>query len=272
MLERFRRAKAAEIAVLENLAARGAMPSPLPGRRPPFIEMLKARSCLPLAVIAEYKRASPSEGDINPDATPEEVAAAYAKAGAGALSVLTEREYFKGDLAYLARMAGPGLPLLRKDFIFHPLQVEQSAATPASAILLIARMLTDDALRELSHRCADLGLTSVTEVFDEQDLARARAAGASVIQVNNRDLENLRVDTELSHRLVADKDNGEFWITASGIRAHGDLIAAAALGFDAALIGTSLMRCDKPGEALAALLQVCGPASPDADFGGHGGA
>ena len=262
MLERFRRAKAAEITALQELAARGAMPPPLPGPRPPFIETL-TRHSPPVAVIAEYKRASPSEGDINLETGPEEAAAAYAAAGAGALSVLTESEYFKGDISYLARMTGPGLPLLRKDFLSHPLQVEYSAATPAAAVLLIARMLDDEALRELLRRCADFGLCPVTEVFNEQDLRRARAAGASVIQVNNRDLETLRVDTDLSRRLIAGKKAGEFWITASGIRGHDDLRAAAALGFDAALIGTSLMRGGNPGAALAAMLQGRGRASPE---------
>jgi indole-3-glycerol phosphate synthase len=271
VLERFRRAKAAEISALEELAARGAMPPPLPGPRPPFVATLQARSAPTLAVIAEYKRASPSEGDINLGVTPEETAAAYAKAGAGALSVLTESEYFKGDISYLERMAGPGLPLLRKDFLFHPLQVEHSAATPASAILLIARMLSDEVLGELLRRALDFGLTPVTEVFNEQDLRRARAAGASVIQVNKRDLETLRVDAGLSLRLVAEKGAGEFWITASGIRGHGDLLAAAASGFDAALIGTALMRGGNPGTALAAMLQGRERASPDADWGGHGG-
>ena len=255
MLERFRHAKSVEIADLELLAACGAMPPPLLGPRPPFVETLKARRSPPLPIIAEYKRASPSEGDINPHAGPEETAAAYAEAGAGALSVLTESRYFKGDIAYLERMAGPGLPLLRKDFIFHPLQVEHSAATPASAVLLIARMLADADLRELMRLCLDFGLTPVTEVFDEPDLKRARAAGASVIQVNNRDLESLRVDAGVSQRLVGGKADGEFWITASGICGHEELVAAAALGFDAALIGSSLMRCGKPGEALAALLR-----------------
>lgn len=255
MLERFRRAKAAEIAALEALAARGALPPPFAGPRPAFVKTLKARHFDPLPVIAEYKRASPSLGDINLGAMPEEVAAAYAGAGAGAISVLTESVYFKGDIAYLARMAGPGLPLLRKDFIFHPLQVEQSAATPACAVLLIARMLTGPALRELVRRCADFALTAVTEVFDEEDLRRARAADASVIQVNNRDLETLRVDTTLSHRLIAGKTGEEFWIMASGIRERNDLDVAAASGFDAALVGTSLMRGGEPGEALAVLLQ-----------------
>ena len=255
MLERFCQAKAAEIAALEALAARGAMPPPLPGPKPAFVETLKARRSSPLAVIAEYKRASPSEGDINPDATPEETAAAYARAGAGALSVLTESEYFKGDISYLERMSGPGLPLLRKDFIFHPLQVEHSAATPASAVLLIARVLTGGALRDLMRLCVKLGLTPVVEVFDEQDLKRARDAGASIIQVNNRDLRTLRVDMDSSRRLVTTRTREEFWITASGMRTRDDLIAAATSGFDAALIGSSLMRGNNPGGVLAALLQ-----------------
>jgi indole-3-glycerol phosphate synthase len=271
VLERFRRAKAAEITALEALAARGAMPPPLsgtgagagtgagtgPGSRPDFVAALKARAAsspAAIAVIAEYKRASPSEGDINLDVSPEDAAAAYARAGAGALSVLTESEYFKGDIAFLARMTGPGLPLLRKDFIFHPLQVDHSAATPASAVLLIARMLHGAALRELIGRCADYGLTPVTEVFDAQDLDRARTAGALVIQVNNRDLDTLRVDADLSRRLVAGKKDGEFWITASGMRRREDLVAAADVGFDAALVGTALMRNADPGEALARML------------------
>ena len=237
------------------MAAHGTLPPPLPSYKPPFVETLKERRSSPLAVIAEYKRASPSEGDINPGATPEEVAAAYAQAGAGAISVLTEREHFKGELSHLERMTGPGLPLLRKDFIFHPLQVEQSAATPASAVLLIARMLTESALRELILLCGKLGLTPVVEVFNVPDLLQARAAGASVIQVNNRDLRTLRVDTDISRRMVAARENKEFWITASGMRSHGDLLAAAASGFDAALIGTSLMRGNDPGAALAALLR-----------------
>jgi indole-3-glycerol phosphate synthase len=256
VLERFRRAKAAEIRALEQLAAEGNLPSPFPGFRPPFVEMLKARRRAGLpAVIAEYKRASPSEGDINLEATPEETAGTYARAGAGALSVLTECEYFKGDLAYLERMTGPGLPLLRKDFILHPLQVEYTASTPASAVLLIARMSDDALLRELVARCRQFGLMPVTEVFNENDLLRARAAGASVIQVNNRDLDTLRVDAELSLRLIAEKREEEFWITASGIRGYGDLKAAASAGFDAVLIGTALMRRRDPGAGLATILE-----------------
>ncbi len=253
MLERFCRGKEAEIAGLQALAVKGALPRPFTGLRPSFIESLKAGG--PVAVIAEYKRASPSKGDINLSVEPEQAATAYAGAGAGALSVLTEEVHFKGHTAFLERMAGPGLPLLRKDFIFNLLQLDQTAATPASAVLLIARLLNSALLRALLLRCHDLGLTPVTEVFDLGDLNLARDAGASVIQVNNRDLDTLRVDLDVSRRLAAFRQTGEFWITASGINRRAELEALLDMGYDAALIGSSLMEQGDPGAGLAALLQ-----------------
>lgn len=252
MLERFRKAKAVEIAALGELAAAGLMPRPLTVPRSCFTAALRAKA--PLAVIAEYKRASPSKGDINLGVTPEEVAASYAKAGAAALSVLTEETYFKGGMAYLDRMASAGLPMLRKDFILHPLQVEQTAASPASALLLIVRMLDTAMLRALILRSRELGLEAVVEVFDGQDLSRARDAGASIIQVNNRDLDTLTVDLAASRALIAQKRSEEFWITASGIATHEELASLLSLGFDAALVGGSLMGGQNPGAALAALL------------------
>ncbi len=252
MLERFRKAKDAEIAALGKLAAAGRMPPPLDGPRPSFAGALRAKA--PLAVIAEYKRASPSKGDINLAAGPEEVAAAYAQAGAGALSVLTEEVYFKGGMAYLSRMASAGLPMLRKDFILHPLQVDQTAASPASALLLIARMLDTDMLRALILKSRELDLEAVVEIFDENDLYRARDAEASIIQVNNRNLDTLRMDLSVSPRLAARKRPEEFWITASGIETPVQLGTLLSLGFDAALVGSSLMGGDDPGRELAALL------------------
>jgi len=259
MLERFRRAKKAEITALAALSAKGTMPPPFTGSRPSFAASLKTRA--PLAVIAEYKRASPSKGDINLAATPEQAARAYAAAGAGAISVLTEREYFKGDIGFLERMTAPGLPLLRKDFILHPLQVEQTAAVPASALLLIVRMLDDPMLRNLLRRCRELGLEAVAEVCDGDDLQRAQAAEASIIQVNNRDLDSLRVDLGLSRRLAACKRNGEFWITASGISCREDLTGLLNLGFDAALVGSSLMEGGDLGQKLTVLLRGTSPLS-----------
>ena len=252
MLERFRRAKKTEIAALTALAAKGDMPRLFAGSRPSFTASLKSKT--PLSVIAEYKRASPSKGDINLAVTPEQAAHAYAAAGAGALSVLTEREYFQGDIHFLERMTAPGLPLLRKDFILHPLQVEQTAATPASALLLIVRMLDDAMLQALMFRCRELGLEAVVEVCDGADLQRARAMESSIIQVNNRDLSTLRVDLDLSRHLAAYKRSGEFWITASGISCREDLTGLLKLGFDAALVGSSLMANGDPGQGLVALL------------------
>lgn len=252
MLDRFRKAKAGEIDKLLALKASGNLPAPYTGKRPPFVASLKSSGKTPL--IAEYKRASPSRGNLNLQTSPEEAAAAYAAAGAGAISILTEEEYFKGELAFLKRAAGAGLPLLRKDFIFHPLQVEQTAATPASALLLIVRMLDKPGLKELLEQSRSFGLEAVAEIFDKADLALARSAGAEIIQVNNRDLDRLEVDLAVSERLAGQKQVGEFWITASGIEKPEQLARLLALGFDAALVGSSLMQEADPGQALRALL------------------
>lgn len=252
MLEKFRKAKEEEIAELARLRDAGAMPPPIKGKRPGFAASLKEAPGP--AVIAEYKRASPSRGDINMDLAPEAVAAAYANAGARAISVLTEEVYFKGDLAFLGIMAGAGLPLLRKDFILDPLQVDATAATEASAMLVIVRMLDDAILRTILDRCRLHGLEAVVEVFDAHDLDRAQAAGAAIIQVNNRDLATLRVDLGISRALVRRKREEETWITASGVGTRDDLLSLLGLGFDAALVGSSLMGGPDPGAALAGLL------------------
>ena len=256
MLEKFRKAKAAEVAALEELAGQGRLPRPHARALPGFCAGLKKAGKRP--VIAEYKRASHAQGDINLALIPEQAALAYARAGAGALSVLTEEHWFKGSLSFLERMAGPGLPLLRKDFIIHPLQVAQTAATPASAILVIVRMLDDGLLDAVIGKSRDLGLEPVVEVFDAEDLRRAHKAGADIIQVNNRDLDTLRVDLDNSRRLVGKKRGGDFWISASGIETPAQLDGLLGLGFDAALVGSALMKADRPGsgpgENLAALL------------------
>ena len=255
MLEQFRKAKEAEIAHLMTLDDRGILPQPLSGPRPSFIGGLANRQ---VPVVAEFKRISPAQGSINQGAEPEEVAMGYARAGAGALSVLTEETHFGGDFDYLARMAGPGLPLLRKDFLLHPLQVAQTAASPASAFLLIVRMLDDTRLGLLLDEGRRFGLEAVVEVFDATDLQRARQAGATTIQVNNRDLDTLRTDVAVSLGLIARKKGGEFWITASGINDSRQLKDLLAYGFDAALVGSFLMGAEDPGQRLADLIQGVG--------------
>ncbi len=252
MLERFRKAKADEIAALESLAAQGAMPAPLRGMRPSFSNALRQPG---LSAICEYKRASPSKGEINLALTPEDVAGQYRDGGAAALSILTEEVYFKGELSFLDRVTFTGLPLLRKDFLFHPLQVERTAATPASALLLIVRMFDSvTPLRALLDRTHALGMEAVVEVFDERDLDMAREAGSRIIQVNNRNLDTLQTDLAICERLVHDRSNAEVWIAASGISTPEHVRHVASLGYDAMLVGTALMQDGAPGRALQALL------------------
>ncbi len=258
MLEKFKSAKAKEIERLTRLEREGNMPAPYAGPRPGFSKALLAKG--PGAVIAEYKRASPSRGEINKELSPGDVATQYAKAGAAALSVLTEEVYFKGRLEFLDAMTGPALPLLRKDFIFHALQIRETAARPASALLFIARMLKNAGeLQESLALAQDLGLEAVTEVFDENDLEKARLAGAEIIQVNNRDLDTLSVSLNVSRRMIEKKRKHEIWISASGIQTGSDIAGLANLGFDAVLIGTSLMAKGKPGEALLKMIREARP-------------
>ncbi len=252
MLEKFRQAKQAEIDGLKEIQAKGLLPPPFEGFRPSFSQaLLRAKG---IAVIAEYKRASPSKGDIRLDMEPEDVAGAYSRGGASAMSVLTEESYFKGELDFLERMAEPGLPLLRKDFLLDPLQIIQTAATRASALLLIARMVDVDLLKELQEMTVAQGMEAVVEIFDHEDLAKARQAKATIIQVNNRDLDALTIDMETSARLIPEKDPAEVWISASGVTEPSHLAYIRDLGFNAALIGSFLMAESDPSQALSTLI------------------
>lgn len=264
LLERFRKAKEAEVEALRALEAQGALPAVYEGQRPDFAMALTRRAPgSPLAVVAEYKRASPSRGVICESLDVEDVARQYAAAGASAVSVLTEETFFRGRLEYLARAADPALyngprtPLLRKDFIFDPLQVRATAATPASALLLIVRLTPDAAiLRALREQAEGHGIQAVVEIFDAEDLRLARESGARIIQVNARDLESLTIDRDACLRLIqaCPPANGELWIAASGMSSAEHLRAAASAGYHAALVGSALMEGGTPGEALAALL------------------
>ena len=264
LLERFRKAKEAEVEALRALEAQGALPAVYEGQRPDFAMALTRRAPgSPLAVVAEYKRASPSRGVICESLDVEDVARQYAAAGASAVSVLTEETFFRGRLEYLARAADPALyngprtPLLRKDFIFDPLQVRATAATPASALLLIVRLTPDAAiLRALREQAEGHGIQAVVEIFDAEDLRLARESGARIIQVNARDLESLAVDRDACLQLIlaCPPANGELWIAASGMSSAEHLRAAASAGYHAALVGSALMEGGNPGEALAALL------------------
>jgi indole-3-glycerol phosphate synthase len=212
-----------------------------------------------VAVIAEIKRASPSAGVIAGDFDVVAIAHSYAAAGTNAVSVLTETEYFLGDLAYLdvVRRATQ-LPVLRKDFLWTRYQIAQSAAYGADCVLLILAGLSDEALQECLEEAARYDLDALIEVHDEVELARAISVGATLIGVNNRDLRSLAVNLSVGDRLLPKIPRGILAVAESGIRSHADatrLCAAGARGF---LIGEAMMRTADPAAFLAGLRNACG--------------
>ena len=209
-----------------------------------------------LSVIAELKQASPSRGLLRQDYRPRELAQGYEAAGAAALSVLTEEEYFRGSLTDLidARDA-VSLPVLRKDFILDEYQVHESVAAGADALLLIVAALSDDELHGLIGRCERLRITPLVEVHTGEELDRALAAGARVIGVNNRDLKTMEVSLETSFRLRDRIPPRCLAVSESGIQTGSDLRRLSEAGFGAALIGEHLITADDPGRELAQMLE-----------------
>jgi indole-3-glycerol phosphate synthase len=250
-LDRFKQAKADELA---NLRAHPPAVF-LKGARPAFIW----DGCTPggtgsISIIAEYKRASPSRGIINEHITPADIARLYTEGGAQAISVLTEKKYFGGELDFLHQIAQhTHLPLLRKDFIFDTLQVRDTATTPASALLLIVALTPDASqLRDLRQLAESFGIEAVVEIFNEDELETAREAGSHIIQVNNRNLETLAMDMSTTLRLIRQRLPSERWIAASGIDSHEALTRLE--GYDAALIGSALMSDENPKQALVSII------------------
>lgn len=251
MLEKFKHIKHAEVEKLAALKRNGSFPAPFNGQRPAFSANLKSNGP---AIIAEIKKASPSRGTIRPDTKVAELAAAYARNGAAAISVLTEEYFFKGHLKDLNAACQANRPLLRKDFILDRIQLEHTAAYPASAVLLIVCFLNNDQkLKELVLQSRLFGLEPVVEIFSKDELHAARRAGADIIQVNNRDLNTLNMDLNNSHSLISEKTDGETWICASGLSTREQCLEMRALGFDACLLGTCIMLADNPGQKLAEL-------------------
>ena len=212
------------------------------------------------SVIAECKRRSPSRGVIRADYEPAAIAAGYAAAGAAAVSVLTEPAFFDGALEHLAAVRQRvDIPLLQKDFIVSEYQLVEARAAGADAALLIAAGLDDDTLRRLAAEAAGLGLAVLAEVHDRRELDRVLAAGAAVVGVNNRNLRTLAVDLEASRTLVEAIPEGTVAVAESGLRAPADLQGLRGAGYDAFLIGESLMRRPDPGAALARMLGAVEP-------------
>ena len=207
-------------------------------------------------IIAEFKRRSPSKGEIRRDADPVITARAYVSAGASAVSVLTEEDYFGGSLDDLqAARKTISLPILRKDFIFDEYQVYESGAAGADAVLLIVAALDDLALVRLIRITEDeLGMDGLVEVHTAEDMTRAAACGIKIIGVNNRDLQTFTVSLETSVQLAPIAPKGSLLISESGIESADDIRRLRSIGYRAFLIGETLMRADDPGEALQSFL------------------
>ncbi len=214
-------------------------------------------------VSAQFKRASPSKGEIRAGASAAETARAYERGGAAAISVLTEEDYFRGTLGDLAEVrAATRLPLLRKDFIFDHYQVMESAAAGADALLLIVAALDDETLSGLLHLTeVGLGMDALVEVHTAEEMRRAVEAGARIIGVNNRDLRTFEVSLETSVELAAHAPAGTLLVSESGIRDAGDVERLRACGFHAFLVGETLMRAESPEAALRSLNGAGGQGS-----------
>jgi indole-3-glycerol phosphate synthase len=184
------------------------------------------------------------------------VARTYLDAGAAAISVLTERHYFKGspDNLRKVRTAFPDALILKKDFIVDEYQLLEARHEGADAVLLIAALLGAERLGRFHARAVDLGLTPLVEVHDESELAEAVATGAELIGINNRDLRTLGISLDVSRRLARLAPRGSLLITESGITRADELVEMRGLGFRGALVGSALMREADPGRALASLI------------------
>lgn len=215
------------------------------------------------AVIAEVKRASPSQGAIA-DLDPLETARGYAAAGAAAISVLTEPRHFGGSLAHLQAVARAlPLPAVRKDFVVHPRQLQEAVSAGAAAVLLMVAVL-GEALPDYLQAAHQLGLDALVEVHDAHELTLALAAGSRIIGVNNRDLRSLDVEVGLARRLIAEarpQHPEVVWVAESGYREAAAVAALRGVA-DAVLIGSHFASAADPGTALAALMEAAANHRP----------
>jgi indole-3-glycerol phosphate synthase len=217
------------------------------GEDRPFSEALVRPG---LSLIAEFKRQSPSAGEISAAATVEEQVGAYERGGAAALSVLTDQLHFGGSLEDLrAARATCSLPILRKDFIVDPYQLFEAAVNGADAVLLIVRALDDRELGEMYERARGLDLDCLIEVHDGEELERALRLDADVIGINNRNLDEGTVDVSTTYDLMPDVPAGKTVVAESGISSRAELEELERVGVDAVLIGSALMSAADP-EAL----------------------
>jgi indole-3-glycerol phosphate synthase len=224
-----------------------------------FRRALVQKSKNGVAIIAELKKASPSKGLIRAEFNPAELAQELEGAGATALSVLTDEEFFQGSLVNLrVASAAVGLPCLRKDFIVDEFQLLEARANSADAVLLIVAALSSSELANLARAARERGLDVLCEVHDGEELARALDAGGDLIGVNSRDLRTFKVDLETAFQLAKSFPENVGRVAESGIHSGSDIARLRAAGYNAFLVGESLMRAERPGEALRELVADSG--------------
>ena len=210
-----------------------------------------------VALIAECKRRSPGAGPIRQGLDPVELTRGYARAGASALSVLTDAPYFGGSRADLeAVRSATAVPVLRKDFTLDPLHVLEARAMGADAVLLIVRILSDTALASLHAQATGLGMSVLVEVHDRTELERAVAVGADLVGINNRDLSTFRTDLRTTLELIDHVPEGAVVVSESGIRTPADVARLGEAGVHAILVGESLLRAPDPEQAARDMASV----------------
>ena len=244
----FERRRTADLSALERAAAKHTPRG--------FLDQLRGISKDGIAIIAELKKASPSKGLIRADFRPYALARELEQAGAAALSVLTDPPFFQGSLDYLREASSStSLPCLRKDFIVDEFQIVEARANCADAILLIVAALTQKELLSLAESARSHQLDVLCEAHDEQELERALDAGCQLIGINNRDLRTFEVSLQTALRLTEKIPAGCFRVAESGIHSGADLARLRNAGYEAFLIGESLMKAERPGVALKDLLE-----------------
>ncbi|HMW18747.1 MAG TPA: indole-3-glycerol phosphate synthase TrpC [Accumulibacter sp.] len=257
ILERILAVKRAEVATASAITSLSAIRREAESAPPPrdFLAALQEKIAAgEAAVIAEIKKASPSRGLLRADFQPAEIAASYQQHGAACLSVLTDRQFFQGDPAYLqqARTACR-LPVLRKDFLVDPYQVYEARAMGADAILLIAAALELSVMRDFAAIAESVGLAVLVEVHDADELDRAQQLATPLIGINNRNLRTFDVSLQTTFDLLSKVEAGRIVVTESGILAAADVTRMRDRGVHAFLVGEAFMRAADPGTALAQL-------------------
>ena len=210
-----------------------------------------------LGVIAEIKKASPSAGVIDPNFDPFKQEDMYIDGGASCMSILTDEKYFQGSLSYLAKIAqGPTVPLLRKDFTIHPVQIYEAVVAGADAILLIVAALDEATLKDLYATARDLQLDVLVEVHNLAEMERAIDLGADLIGINNRNLKTFTTDLATTEKLADEAPESVLLVSESGIHSVADAQRVLDAGANAILVGEALMRAHVPGEAIQEFLDL----------------